>query len=199
LSTQAVTPRIVGIAHAKKSVSVFASRQLMQTIRDEPIGDTMKTNHSIAATALVAATLLAGCGSPQTGSLNGPGTPQNPTPTSAAISGFGVVESIQAVNTANTSSGGIGLGTVAGGVVGGVLGSQVGGGRGRDAATAAGVVGGAVIGHQMEKNRQVAAAPAYQVGVRLDNGTYQTIVQDTVADLTIGSRVRIENGRAYRY
>jgi outer membrane lipoprotein SlyB len=160
----------------------------------------MKTNHSIAATTLVAAALLTGCGSPQQATPIGSSYPvATPTATNATT-GFGVVESIQAVNTTNTSSGGIGLGTVAGGVVGGVLGNQVGGGRGKDAATVAGAVGGAVVGHQMEnRNRVATAGQAYQVGVRLDNGTYQTFVQDSVADLTIGSRVRIENGRAFRY
>jgi outer membrane lipoprotein SlyB len=163
----------------------------------------MKTNHSIAASAIAAAVMLTACGSPQQPSINGPQYPTSSYPTTStttATAGFGVVESIQAVNTTNTSSGGIGLGTVAGGVVGGVLGSQVGGGRGKDAATVAGAVGGAVVGHQIEnRNRQATAGQAYQVGVRLDNGTYQTFVQDSVADLTIGSRVRIENGRAFRY
>jgi uncharacterized protein YcfJ len=46
------------------------------------------------------------------------------------------------------SSGNIG-GAVAGAVVGGILGHQVGGGSGRDAATAAGVIAGAAIGNQM--------------------------------------------------
>jgi len=155
----------------------------------------MKTKHSVAASAFVAAALLAGCGTTQPTSTPYPAGPT----TSSVTTGFGVVESIQAVNTTTNSSGGLGLGTVAGGVVGGVLGNQVGGGRGRDAATAAGVVGGAIVGHQLEKGHQQASAPAYQVGVRLDNGTYQTIVQDSVADLSVGSRVRIDNGRAYRY
>lgn len=45
------------------------------------------------------------------------------------------------------------LGTVAGGIIGGVAGHQIGGGRGKDAATVAGAVGGAVIGNKMQKNR----------------------------------------------
>jgi len=102
------------------------------------------------------------------------------------------------VNTASTSSGGIGAGTVVGGVVGGLLGNQVGSGTGRTAATAAGAVGGAVAGHEVDKRRQQPAS-MYQVGVRLDNGSYQTVMQDSVADLSVGNRVRIENGRAYRY
>jgi outer membrane lipoprotein SlyB len=101
------------------------------------------------------------------------------------------------VNTSGSSSG-IGAGTVIGGVVGGLLGNQIGDGNGRTAATAVGAVGGAVVGNQIDQ-RNRAQANAYQIGVRLDNGTYQTIMQDTVADLSVGSRVRIENGRAFRY
>jgi outer membrane lipoprotein SlyB len=83
-------------------------------------------------------------------------------------------------------------------VVGGLLGNQVGGGTGRGLATAAGVVGGAVVGTQVEqRNRQ--GGTAYQIGVRLDNGGYQTYTQDSVGDLNIGNRVRVDNGRVYRY
>jgi outer membrane lipoprotein SlyB len=34
--------------------------------------------------------------------------------------------------------------------------------------------------------------------VRLDNGSYQTFSQDTVAGLGVGAPVRIESGRIYR-
>lgn len=40
-------------------------------------------------------------------------------------------------------------GAIAGAVIGGILGHQIGGGRGRDVATAGGAVGGAVIGSQL--------------------------------------------------
>jgi uncharacterized protein YcfJ len=52
----------------------------------------------------------------------------------------------QAVPTAS-SSGNVG-GALAGAVIGGILGHQVGGGSGRDAATAVGVIAGAAIGSQ---------------------------------------------------
>ena len=109
---------------------------------------------------------------------------------------YGVVETIQANNTAATT--GIGAGAVIGGVVGGVLGNQIGSGSGKTAATVAGVAGGALIGHQIDKNRQ-ATAPYYTVGVRLNNGDYQTTNLDTIGDLRIGDRVRVENNQMYRY
>jgi outer membrane lipoprotein SlyB len=153
----------------------------------------MKKNYAMTATALIAATFFGGCASPnyQSSQSSYPGTTQS------AYATYGTVDSIQVINTSG-GSGGIGAGAVVGGVVGGALGNQVGSGRGRTAATVAGAAGGAILGHQIEqRNRPVNSS--YQVGVRLDNGSYQTVVQDSVADLSIGSRVRIENGRAYRY
>jgi outer membrane lipoprotein SlyB len=153
----------------------------------------MKMNHVLAATVIAASSLLAACGT-----TTSPSASQTSPATQVATS-YGVVDSIQMVNTSSGSSGGIGAGTVVGGVVGGVLGNQVGSGRGRTAATAAGAVGGAVAGHEYDKQRQQSTGTMYQVGVRLDNGSYQTVMQDSVADLSVGNRVRIENGRAYRY
>jgi outer membrane lipoprotein SlyB len=156
-------------------------------------GGIMKAKYTLIATLVVAATALAGCANPNS---------QAPTTSAPAAapeysSATGVIDSIQAVpaSSGNTS----GVGTVAGGVVGGVLGNQVGGGRGRTAATIAGAVGGAMAGNAMEHNSQAASPQVYQIGVRLDNGSYQTIQQDSVAGLSIGSRVRVENGRVYSY
>jgi outer membrane lipoprotein SlyB len=152
----------------------------------------MKTTRTLGASVIAAAAFLSGCASSPI-----PATSQYPTsPSTAYSSAYGVVESIQVVQSSSGSP--LGLGTVAGGVVGGLLGNQVGDGNGRTAATVAGAVGGAVVGNQIEKNRQ-PRGQMYQVGIRLDNGTYQAVQQDTVADLSVGSRVRIENGRVYRY
>jgi hypothetical protein len=93
----------------------------------------------------------------------------------------------------------VSLGAVVGGVVGGLLGNQVGGGTGKAVATVAGVVGGALAGNQIEQNNRAQTRDMYQIRVRLENGGYQTIVQDSIADLRIGNRVRIEGDRVYRY
>ena len=164
----------------------------------------MKKNYAMTAASIITAgTFLGACSSPM---------PQQPVysqpapvtaPSPSYSSAYGVVESIQMVGASGSSGsgGGVGTGAVLGGVAGGVLGNQVGDGRGQTAATVAGAVGGAVVGHQIEQRRraQQAQSSTYQIGVRLDDGSYQTITQDTVADLNIGNRVRIENGRAYRY
>jgi outer membrane lipoprotein SlyB len=80
---------------------------------------------------------------------------------------------------------------VVGGVIGGLLGNQVGGGNGQTVATVAGAVGGAVVGNQIEQRNQAPAHDSYQIGVRLDNGSYQSIAQESLNDLQIGSRARI--------
>jgi len=159
----------------------------------------MKTYQIPAAGALLAVAILSGCANPR---YNSPVTSQPypvPVQTYPATSpgyyqNYGTVESIQVRQAAG--NGGIGMGAVVGGVVGGLLGNQVGGGRGKKAATVAGVVGGAMVGHEMERN---GGRDAYQIGVRMDNGSYRTLTQDNAADLQVGSRVRVENERAYRY
>ena len=148
----------------------------------------------VTASVIIGATLLGGCASR---SLQSTSSQSYPAATSSTSSSYGVVDSIQAVDS-NSSAGGMGVGAVVGGVAGGVLGHQVGGGRGNTAATVAGAVGGAMAGNEIEQRNKTSSA-AYQIGVRLDNGSYQTVTQDTVADLSVGNRVRIENGRAYRY
>ncbi len=146
----------------------------------------MKTPQILTATFLAVAALMSGCAN----------TDSRPVSSSSYYSGasYGVIDAIEIIRE---SSDGIGAGAVIGGVVGGVLGNQVGGGTGRDVATVAGVVGGAVVGHQIQKgNRQ---QDAYRIRVRLDNGGYQTVTQQSMNDLRVGDRVRIENNRVTRY
>jgi outer membrane lipoprotein SlyB len=64
----------------------------------------------------------------------------------------------------------------------------------------AGGVAGAAIGNSVERNRAAGAgAEVYQINVRMDNGEYRTVNQDSVYDLRVGNRVRIVDGRVYRY
>ena len=91
-----------------------------------------------------------------------------------------------------------GAGAVAGGLVGALVGNQIGSGSGRTAATAAGAIGGALVGNKVEEGRN-APHDVYQISVRLDNGDYRTVNQDSAYDLRAGSRVRMVDGRVYRY
>ncbi|WP_025917770.1 glycine zipper 2TM domain-containing protein [Herminiimonas sp. CN] len=167
----------------------------------------MKTNYAVAASFIMATVILSGCASPYNPmpvSQSYPANPQYSQPYPAGsqsspsqYADYGVIDSIQMVQ--ENAGNGVGAGAVVGGVVGGLLGNQVGGGTGRAAATIAGVVGGAMAGNQIEQNNRVQTRDVYQIRVRLNNGGYQTIIQDSINDLRIGNRVRIEGNRVYRY
>lgn len=122
----------------------------------------------------------------------------------SAYSGYGVVQSMEIVQQADTGPTGIGgtgvgLGTIAGAVVGGVIGNQVGSGTGRTVATVAGAAGGAYVGHELENRQQKRTVDAYRFSVRMDSGSYQTLTQNTSAGVRVGDRVRIDNGSLQRY
>lgn len=153
----------------------------------------MKSTHTIAALAVATTALLTGCAS----TTNDPYTTNNGAYYNSASTsmGYGTIESIQVTRGAGQTSG---SGAVIGGLVGAVVGNQVGSGSGRTAATVAGAVGGAAIGNSVENNR-AGSRDMYQINIRLDNGDYRTIVQDSVYDLRVGNRVRVVDGRAYRY
>ena len=110
--------------------------------------------------------------------------------------GYGTIESIQVTNGGDGRTSG--AGAIVGGLVGALAGNQVGSGGGRTAATVAGGVAGAAIGNNVERNRE-NNMQGYAVNVRMDNGEYRTVVQDNVNDLRVGNRVRLVDGRVYRY
>jgi len=153
----------------------------------------MKTAKLVIAAFLAAAALMSGCANTDSSSAS-----SSPSYSGTA---YGVVEAIETVPASSGGIGGsgIGAGAVIGGVVGGVLGHQVGSGTGQDVATVAGVVGGAVAGHQIEKSTKSKQQDAYRIRVRLDNGGYQTVTQQSINDLRVGDRARIENGSVSRY
>jgi outer membrane lipoprotein SlyB len=147
---------------------------------------------SIAA-LLAAGAVLGGCasnGSQPYYSDGGRGSYEN------VATGYGTIESIQVTAGENRTSG---AGAVVGGLVGALAGNQIGSGGGRTAATVAGGVAGAAIGNRVEANRNADGQQMYAVNVRLDNGEYRTVVQDSVYDLRVGNRVRLVDGRVYRY
>lgn len=100
--------------------------------------------------------------------------------------------SVEAINLVEVKGEGGYLGTIGGGVVGALLGSQVGSGRGRTAAQIAGALGGAYAGHTIEGN--VRKSNHYEVLVRLQNGTTQTVIFATEPDYRVGDKVKINDG-----
>ena len=147
----------------------------------------MKPTHALSAAMVAVSLLAAGCASNYPTSTN--------YSTQADASTYGTIENIQVVRVDPATSG---AGAVAGGLVGAQVGSQIGSGGGRTATTAAGAIGGAVVGNQIESNRN-APHDLYQISIRLDNGDYRTVNQDSAYDLRVGSRVRMVDGRVYRY
>lgn len=118
------------------------------------------------------------------------GSAKTSVPAPAAVcKDCGRIESIREIAHAGDASG---LGAVAGGVVGAVLGNQVGGGRGKSAATLLGGIGGAVAGHQIEKSRQQKFS--YEIVVRFDDGTSQVLTQEAPPSWRQGDRVKMVNG-----
>lgn len=153
----------------------------------------MKPTHTISALTIIAMSALGGCADngPQQASTSYAMPYQTRTSSS-----YGAIESIQVTRADHNSSG---AGAIVGGLVGGLLGNQVGSGNGRTAATVVGVAGGALVGNNIEQNRNAQAPDMYQVRVRLDNGDSTTVMQDSIHDLHVGNRVRVADGRTYRY
>lgn len=107
----------------------------------------------------------------------------------AACANCGTVESVRLIERKGSGSG---LGAVAGGVAGALLGNQVGGGSGRTVMTIAGAGGGAYAGHEIEKSMNKSSA--YQIKVRMPDGSLRTLTQREVPNVNSGDRVRVSNG-----
>jgi outer membrane lipoprotein SlyB len=149
----------------------------------------------MGAAVVAASTILAGCAS--TSEPYNSGYSNGYAYNNTASTGYGTIESIQVVQASGGTSG---AGAVVGGLVGALAGNQIGSGGGRTAATVAGGVAGAAIGNNVERNRNANnGQEQYQINVRMDNGEYRTLTQDSVYDLRVGNRVRIVDGRVYRY
>lgn len=101
----------------------------------------------------------------------------------------GVVESMREVEKKGE---GTGLGAVAGGMGGLLLGHQVGNGTGNKIATVLGAVGGAFAGNQIEKNARTIKS--YEIGVRMEGGSYRSIASTNPPTWRAGDHVRIVNG-----
>ena len=113
--------------------------------------------------------------------------------TANICSNCGVIESVNAIEQPGE---GTGLGAVAGGVAGALLGTQIGQGRGTTAATIAGAAGGAFAGHQVEKS--VKKTKHYEISVRMEDGSFRTITQQSDSGLMSGDKVKIVDGAIVR-
>lgn len=114
-----------------------------------------------------------------------PSYPPVQTQRAAVCASCGTVEYVQEVKEKGPSTG---LGAVGGAVVGGLLGHQVGGGNGKKVMTVVGAAGGALAGHEAEKH--VRATSAYDVQVRMEDGSVRTFRR--AEPVAVGSRVTVD-------
>lgn len=84
------------------------------------------------------------------------------------------------VRTTESSSGNPGAGAIFGAIAGGLLGHAVGGGTGRDLATAAGVMGGAVLGHEAAKGQTRDTYEEHRICSTDNSSISQTTVYNVV-------------------
>lgn len=112
---------------------------------------------------------------------------QPPAPVAQVCGDCGVIESIHEVKKAGDAKG---IGAVAGGLGGAVIGKQFGNGRGSTALAVLGAVGGAFAGHQVEK--QVRSTTAYEVTVRMQDGSTRVVSQDSQPGWRPGEKVRVD-------
>lgn len=101
----------------------------------------------------------------------------------------GRVEYVRAIEVQGRTTG---VGAVAGGVGGALIGNQIGHRSERAPLTILGAVGGAFAGNAIEKH--VRKHVAYQVHVRMDDGSQRTFTSASANAYTSGERVRVENG-----
>lgn len=99
---------------------------------------------------------------------------------------------VEAINRIEVKGEGGYLGAIGGGLVGAILGNQVGQGNGRTAAQIAGAVGGAYAGRALEAKSK--GSSHYEVLVRLQNGSTQTLSFANTPEFQVGDKVRINDG-----
>lgn len=156
----------------------------------------MKTR-LLAASAIVATTLLAGCASTSPGYSSGYGGGYGTAPQSARCYDCGTVVAIEETGKQGTNV----AGPVLGGIVGAVAGKELARrntdseGR-RNAAIVAGAAGGAVAGNAIQNRTQ---GQGYNVHVRMDDGRTTVVHQGSLHGIRQGSAVRIQNGEARLY
>ena len=105
----------------------------------------------------------------------------------------GYLATIQAVREVKEDGQHTALGPIAGGIAGAVLGDQLGKGHGsRKVITLIGAAGGALAGREIEQKAR--ARSHWEIDVRRDDGSYQTVRSDVQPPYQPGERVRLLNG-----
>jgi outer membrane lipoprotein SlyB len=131
--------------------------------------------------AVLAASLLQGCASSNSGSVYSRGEARREMSVR-----MGVVEGVRSVMIEGTKTP---VGTIGGAAVGGIAGSTVGGGRGSAVGAIVGAIVGGVAGSAVEEG--VTRKQGLEITVKLDNGEMRAIVQEGDEQFRPGERVRL--------
>jgi outer membrane lipoprotein SlyB len=107
---------------------------------------------------------------------------------------FGVIEGIDYVQREGGTSG---AGALIGAIAGGVIGHQIGSGGGNTVATIAGAIGGGLVGNEVERRRR-REDEDFRIGIRMEDGSYRTVITRDDPNLRVGDKIVIDNGRVYR-
>ena len=110
-------------------------------------------------------------------------------PAAPACANCGVVANVRQVTREGQ---GTGAGAIVGGLAGGALASNIGRGNTRTLATIAGAVGGGLLGNSIEKSQRKTVA--YEIIVRMEDGSSRTIASETVPPWRIDEKIRLVNG-----
>jgi len=139
----------------------------------------------LAAFCFVVTSAIVGCGPIDYRQSNGP---------SYYPVQFGVIEGIDYVQREGGTSG---AGALIGAIAGGVIGHQIGSGRGNAVATIAGAIGGGLAGNEVER-RGRRDDEDFRIGIRMEDGSYRTVITRDDPNLRVGDKIVIDNGRVYR-
>jgi outer membrane lipoprotein SlyB len=132
----------------------------------------------------LAAILLAGCASSQSGSSYS----RSATRGEMNVR-MGVVEGVRQVTIEGTQSA---VGPAAGAVIGGIAGSNIGQGRGSTVGAILGAVAGGVAGSAIEEGATKKAG--LEITVKLDSGQLIAVTQEADEQFRPGERVRVLSG-----
>jgi len=120
--------------------------------------------------------------------------PAAPVATPKPMAQPGNLATVQAVREVKDAGESTALGPIAGGIAGAVLGNQIGRGHGsQKVITVLGAAGGAVAGNAIEK--QTRGTAHWEVDVRRDDGTNETVRSDVAPSYQPGQRVRLVDGK----
>jgi outer membrane lipoprotein SlyB len=151
------------------------------------------------AAAVISLAILSACASRPAQTTNTTSTTNAPVysphrgASSAAIT-YGTVRNIESIGNDQARGGG----AVVGGIVGAVVGRQFAdSNRGKNVGTVAGAVGGALIGNEIEKNSR-REQQGVRVTIQLDHGGVRSYDYQSIGELRVGDRVRIDGNQVYR-